>query len=1465
MAAASTTSTITTTTTTTTKDSTAHILSLINENKTSLAWDLIADLYNTRSQSQSIVSRQINDWLICPPTSKCPNWLITCQILGLKACQKANDLRFSPDALLAYLMHLTGDDSKLNLIGKLAFSLSKLIPNPQSFQIKLASLALVNDADTEKVHLATVKALRASSVPLDKIGEWAKSMPSLARFPDIYPQTQGDWVELLLSGHDPVQVSSHCLIDCTSKQFCAGIVKLLTLHKWSIVASLLNCSLPLDVPNWPLLAEIVVKYGKQVDVSQANEQFVAEFESLCSIFETKLQPTNASVIRLLSNAVFNLGISVRTSLLGPKRCQDLWFKSVALELKLPVQSDTYILKCEKFVNLAIANGSVDVAMSVGLSHLARSTYSKAVARGICSLLQKSTAPLTSITDTVVCQRLLQELRVTTKTNIADHLVVYALHDDNLNARALVHCNYFHVVGKLHSSYTDECLMCSDPLTSATLYFAKAVVADDVKNQLQMLTVAVNTISNSPTKDALPLIKSITTFAQLTGHHSLLVQLHSKLVKSNLDSTTRLNSCLVVSRCYLALEKLKKAKQYVSLAKHLQTQDNLDFKITEHQVNYALGKQVACPLSIDESNTKLTLRFWTLVYSTSKANHLKFYSITRIQSLFKIANRAHNSWERAGLLLQLHFTLAKIHEELGLISSATFHLNETLSLAESSRAYLPHMEVLTFQAEVSMRKQSTEAVSTILQKAQLIAQEAQCTDVRRQRLLAAMALFSQFSGQKSQEAFYFDQLSDLLEAEVASESFRKLSLDIDTTPVKSGPRVSDSGSQQRLAYHLYSQAVLQRTKSLISQNKFEEAQFLLSKCDLKTPHSTIARACVCFQTARSILAEDPIYASLEDSALSLPSLNYGGRRTSMTPIRSPAASSKHRSSNYATVHRALDNLREAHDLLSRCIKVEESFTEREYTSTASLFHDICIRLSAIAQIVSPSNVDILEWTKGLALASERAILDAQRFGLATGTNNVVSGWNDEISSMKNVPSTWVVLSFNVSPAGNLVITKFSQQQGTFTVSLPLNRHNVRDVDEPAFSFQEGLSNLREIIRASNKSASIAQTSSITTPDQRKAWWDERFNLDRRLKTLLTEMDFIWFGGFRGLLSCHIIDEVRAADFYNKMKRIFREYVFQRNPRQRTRRQAMSSVLSEINNWVFDLFLTLENPDKLPEPGMLEDLIYFLLDILQFHAEDIACDELEIDEILLKVEEALRDYYACADAKEYDHIVLVLDKACHEIPWESMPILRSKSVSRVPSLDILQTLLARQHHDLRLNKDTSVRYILNPGGDLVKTQSRFESRFLAQQNWSGLIGQEPTESQLADTLSSDCVALYIGHGGAEQYIRASRIKSSAYCAPTLLLGCSSGKVHPAGEYQSYGTPLTFCTASCPLLVAMLWDVTDKDIDQFSMSLLEKWGLLDQSEGSADESICSAVTRSRDVCTLRYLNGAAPVIYGLPLKIG
>jgi separase len=96
--------------------------------------------------------------------------------------------------------------------------------------------------------------------------------------------------------------------------------------------------------------------------------------------------------------------------------------------------------------------------------------------------------------------------------------------------------------------------------------------------------------------------------------------------------------------------------------------------------------------------------------------------------------------------------------------------------------------------------------------------------------------------------------------------------------------------------------------------------------------------------------------------------------------------------------------------------------------------------------------------------------------------------------------------------------------------------------------------------------------------------------------------------------------------------------------------------------------------------------------------------------IDIQEAIRCYHEASTPRKQDHVILILDKALHMFPWESLPCLRGRSVSRLPSLGSLMERIVNSPIDgaswptVAPNKGF---YVLNPEGDLTHTQSQFNN--------------------------------------------------------------------------------------------------------------------------------------------------------------
>jgi separase len=96
--------------------------------------------------------------------------------------------------------------------------------------------------------------------------------------------------------------------------------------------------------------------------------------------------------------------------------------------------------------------------------------------------------------------------------------------------------------------------------------------------------------------------------------------------------------------------------------------------------------------------------------------------------------------------------------------------------------------------------------------------------------------------------------------------------------------------------------------------------------------------------------------------------------------------------------------------------------------------------------------------------------------------------------------------------------------------------------------------------------------------------------------------------------------------------------------------------------------------------------------------------------IDIQEAIRCYHEAVVPQKHDHVILILDKSLHVFPWESLPCLRGRSVSRLPSLGSLMERIVNSPIDgatwpsVAPNKGY---YVLNPEKDLTHTQSQFEN--------------------------------------------------------------------------------------------------------------------------------------------------------------
>ncbi|KAJ3737449.1 cysteine peptidase C50 [Lentinula guzmanii] len=508
-----------------------------------------------------------------------------------------------------------------------------------------------------------------------------------------------------------------------------------------------------------------------------------------------------------------------------------------------------------------------------------------------------------------------------------------------------------------------------------------------------------------------------------------------------------------------------------------------------------------------------------------------------------------------------------------------------------------------------------------------------------------------------------------------------------------------------------------------------------------------------------------------------------------------------------------------------------------------------------------------------------------------------------SMVSELPKNWTVVHISVTEDKNTMFVsrqRGGSQGGPLVFCVPLKGRR-EDATDEHLTFEDALTEMNEIVSLSNETTKIA-ASIRHDPAARSKWWKERGALDTRLRELLENIEFCWLGAFKTILSGnpHLSPQA-ISNLRLQFDRVFQRGLRLQDKKTKERALGRKQVPSEsltpnrvtLDDPLIECFSTL-SPDCRDEE--LEDLVYFILDLYQFHGVPVAIAEIDIDQVVVDLRTVIQEHaeklksvgHGRSGAFGYnervhndEHLFLVLDKNVQGLPWENIPILRGRSVSRIPSISFLLdrvhfSRLRQSKYSDKSQSSTAVdRAVCDPRNAyyIINPEERFKPwlKNMERIGWQGISGRAPSELQVLHALRTKDLVVYFGHGGAEQYVRSHKLRSLPKCAAVMLWGCSSGALRDMGDFDRVGTPLNYMLAGCPTLVATLWDVTDKDIDTFSQSVFDKLDMSFESiknrsslERHTPVSVVQAVAESRKSCKLKYLTGAAPVVYGIPFYL-
>ncbi|KIX02687.1 uncharacterized protein Z518_08629 [Rhinocladiella mackenziei CBS 650.93] len=692
--------------------------------------------------------------------------------------------------------------------------------------------------------------------------------------------------------------------------------------------------------------------------------------------------------------------------------------------------------------------------------------------------------------------------------------------------------------------------------------------------------------------------------------------------------------------------------------------------------------------------------------------------------------------------------------------------------------------------------------------------------------------------------------------------------------------------------------------------------------VESPRGSTAEALYLVQSALKLFSEDAVSNVLAETAIALP-VRYRSTRTSgrvsfvqeaaprATLNTSTGRNKKdpdHKSTRNYKHKEGEDLLRKAHHILCR---VKESPQSRIPCETMHACHKILVQISLLSTglgtpFVSSSSELVRDALTPMdsARSRERIITSSE---IATAKRTNVQGWPDLekcnaahpadlnlllTDDMSLLPASWSIVSLGLSEdKSELLVARLTRERSPFVVRIPLARPDPSDAENGELDFESAKAEIQDIVAKANSSAHDPRGCSADK-SIRKTWYAERQSLDQQMATLLDNIENVWFGGFRGLIRASDVDHDARLKFGERLSVTLNRHL---PSRQKSSKSVDAKI--ELHAHVLELFMTLGHPREVDLEDSITDLLYFVVDILQFNGERNAYDEIDFDAVMVEVLDSLYLYYdERLNAPNPSHVILVMDKELQVFPWESLPCLRGQSVSRMPSLGAIWERIdsiRKQNGNSQgyVIPASDGAYLLNPSSDLTSTQEIFGQIFPSQlPTYDAIVNRPPEEKEFETALRDKSLMLYFGHGGGAQYIRGRTIRKMGRCAVTLLMGCSSAKMTECGVYEPYGMPWNYINGGSPAVVGTLWDVTDRDIDRFALQLMDDWGLVDaksdldtksnkSGKGRSDKggkarnpagytrkrgvvALDQAVAQARDACMLKYLNGAAPVMYGIPV---
>ncbi|ELR20599.1 peptidase family c50 subfamily protein [Acanthamoeba castellanii str. Neff] len=451
------------------------------------------------------------------------------------------------------------------------------------------------------------------------------------------------------------------------------------------------------------------------------------------------------------------------------------------------------------------------------------------------------------------------------------------------------------------------------------------------------------------------------------------------------------------------------------------------------------------------------------------------------------------------------------------------------------------------------------------------------------------------------------------------------------------------------------------------------------------------------------------------------------------------------------------------------------------------------------------------------------------------------WQKQIDAL--LPKGWTVVFMGPAPTGkHLLLARARPGAAMSTVRIPIAHEGGVEA-----LLGEHRSIIAENDQGLNGTRERGEQKRTYTDDEKRQWWKQRRGLDARMATLFAQIEASCLGCWKGLLLGQLKGDLHPASL-EAAERLTKE------------------IEEESGQCVDE---ALVHACIAASPSLSDQDLEGCLEHLFSGSKPSA----ELSRMFV---ERVREEYKALEAEGQDEegkpaeegqprrnvSLLVLAGWAEELPWEALPFVRAsnQAICRIPSLALALARLRRADAQPRdvLNAGVNLsrtRYVLNPSGDLGRTEREFHG-FFRKKGWEGVVGRMPSAEEHRAAIREAHLFVYMGHNGGEQIVggRAGLADIEA-SGVAMLVGCSSAR--PA-LWEGPSAALSYLVAGCAGVVGMMWDVSDGDINRFAMAVMETW--LARPELSLPEVLPLA----RGACQLANLNAGAPVYYGLPVHL-